>query len=215
MNPQGEFTERLWDAISPIYNVLLDHPFVTGLTDGSLPFSCFAHYLTQDIIYIKDDAEALAIVADRVDDAEAKEFFKAMAADGIEIEKALHDEYLHHFQLAAVTQKAPAVENYTQFLLSHAKESEPAIAAAALLPCFWVYNKVGNKIRKHAAMNNVYQKWINTYQEEDFEEFTARFIHIVEKMAASVDEKTKDAMTIAFVQSTQLELEFFEESIRR
>ena len=35
------FTRELWDAIDPIYAAILRHPFVTGLTDGSLPRESF------------------------------------------------------------------------------------------------------------------------------------------------------------------------------
>ena len=35
------FTADLWRSIEPIYAAILRHPFVTGLTDGSLPQPSF------------------------------------------------------------------------------------------------------------------------------------------------------------------------------
>ena len=31
------FTDELWHSIEPIYAAILRHPFIAGLTDGSLP----------------------------------------------------------------------------------------------------------------------------------------------------------------------------------
>ena len=33
------FSAQLWDSISDIYGAILAHPFLTGLTDGTLPES--------------------------------------------------------------------------------------------------------------------------------------------------------------------------------
>ena len=35
--PQTSFTDELWVSIEPIYAAILRHPFIAGLTDGSLP----------------------------------------------------------------------------------------------------------------------------------------------------------------------------------
>src|SRR5436189_273144 len=33
----GSFTDELWSSINEIYDAILAHPFLTGLTDGRLP----------------------------------------------------------------------------------------------------------------------------------------------------------------------------------
>ena len=88
------------------------------------------------------------------------------------------------------------------------------IAAAALLPCFWVYYKVGNHIVSHYSKNNIYQKWIDTYQGEEYEMYTGKFIEIVEKLAAVLSEKEQSQMRQAFITSTRFELHFFNESMQ-
>ena len=45
------FTGELWTAMTPIYETILRHPFVTGLTDGSLPRDSFRFYAVQDALY--------------------------------------------------------------------------------------------------------------------------------------------------------------------
>jgi thiaminase (transcriptional activator TenA) len=46
----SRFTSELWKGIGDIYSAILVHPFVTGLTDGSLPHGRFAFYVVQDAL---------------------------------------------------------------------------------------------------------------------------------------------------------------------
>ena len=46
-----------------IYAAILRHPFVAGLTDGTLPREAFRHYIVQDAHYLRGYARALALCA--------------------------------------------------------------------------------------------------------------------------------------------------------
>src|SRR5260370_7154852 len=61
----GTFTGELWQAIAPIWTAILRHPFVRGLTDGSLPRESFRFYAVQDALYLRDFARALSLAAAR------------------------------------------------------------------------------------------------------------------------------------------------------
>ena len=62
-NEPGTWTASLWLQITPIYDAILDHPFIGGLTDGSLPADVFAGYVAQDVHYLRTYSRALAGVA--------------------------------------------------------------------------------------------------------------------------------------------------------
>ena len=49
-----KFTESLWVSIGHIYDKILKHPFIQGLTDGSLDEEAFRFYVIQDALYLKD-----------------------------------------------------------------------------------------------------------------------------------------------------------------
>ena len=57
------FTKELWSAMTPIYAAILRHPFVAGLTDGSLPRYCFRFYPVQDALYLREFARGLSLAA--------------------------------------------------------------------------------------------------------------------------------------------------------
>ena len=212
MKAKGTFTQELWDRGYPFYNVIIHHPFVLGLANGSLPKECFAHYLAQDILYIQDDSLALEKLAERTSDTEQQEFFRKLATDGYDIERFLHKDYLPHFNVVEASEKSPAIKAYTEYLLFHVDESSYEIAASALLPCFWVYHEVGKEVIKNTLPNNLYQKWIDTYEGKEYEEYVAHFIEIVEELGQAANAETQEQMILAFKKSTRFELEFFEEA---
>ena len=46
------FTGELWRSIEGIYAGILAHPFLRGLTDGSLPANRFEHYVLQSTLSV-------------------------------------------------------------------------------------------------------------------------------------------------------------------
>ena len=50
----------LFSDMEEIYHTIVEHPFVAGLTDGSLPRTVFRHYVVQDAHYLLGYARALA-----------------------------------------------------------------------------------------------------------------------------------------------------------
>jgi hypothetical protein len=84
------FTAELWDGAADIYRAILAHPFLTGLTDGTLPQDAFAFYVVQDRLYLQRYAHALAAVAARAPGAAATQMFASHAAGVVAVEQTLH-----------------------------------------------------------------------------------------------------------------------------
>ncbi|PXY02455.1 transcriptional regulator [Marinifilum breve] len=210
MQAVGTFTKELWEAAFPVYQELISCRFVTGLAAGTLSKESFSHYLTQDILYLKMDAEALGRVAVRSKNDEDKDFFKSLEMDGLEVEFVLRDEYLRHFNLQEARVQSKAFADYSTFLLNHAKNSPLEVAYAALLPCFWIYGAVADTIIQKNVSNNPYQKFIDTYAGDEYQCYTQKFIEIVE--CNSIESEYKEQVKEAFVQACKHELAVFEES---
>ena len=58
-------TEYLWETMRPTVEQILEHPFISGLTDGSLPKEAFIRYLVQDSFYLKDYGRCWAMLGAR------------------------------------------------------------------------------------------------------------------------------------------------------
>src|SRR5262245_21827173 len=116
------FTGQLWNAIDPIYAAILRHPFVTGLTDGSLARESFEFYAVQDALYLREFARANSIAAARAPRDEWIIMFNEHAAGALKVERALHEGFFQEFGLnpeaVAATPLAPTNQAYTSYLLA-------------------------------------------------------------------------------------------------
>lgn len=214
LQPKGEFTNNLWLSISDLLHKITVSDFVVNLANGSLKHSCFAHYLSQDIIYIREDNKALEQLSLRSEKELHKVFFHKLAEEGLAVEKALHDEFLDYFKVSEAFTQSPAFKSYCEFILRHAHSSPLPVAAAALLPCFWLYARIGKTISSKSIENNKYQKFIDTYSGEEFEKYVEQYISIVEELGQSSDLKIKEMMTNVFIEASRYELLIFEEAIK-
>src|SRR5690606_693301 len=67
----GGLFAALTRACRDDWQAYVDHPFVRGLADGSLPEACFRHYLAQDYVFLLHYSRAwsLAVVkSEQLDD---------------------------------------------------------------------------------------------------------------------------------------------------
>ncbi len=212
MKQQGAFTEKLWTVIQPVYQQIINCQFIKRLADGTLPFEWFAHYLSQDVLYIIDDSRALAVVAGRAENPDETYFFLQLAKDGLDIERALHNDYILMLKIPEAKEKSPAFKAYSDFLTDNAFNAPYPVAATALLPCFWVYYNTMEHVYNNSVENNPYKKWIDAYSGGEYRRYTENFIKIVENLAQKSDSEIREQMISVFVEGTKHELRVFEES---
>ncbi len=210
--PYGPFAQKLWDSATDIIDEIRTHPFCLGLAKGDLPMAAFRHYLGQDMLYIIEDARALALTGTRAIEVAEMYFFLAMAKDGLEIERVLHAEFGSHFHISRAQAPSAACEQYTEFLLEKARNDRYEVSVAALLPCFWVYQEISRHILEQSVAQNPYQKWLDTYSDKSFEVFVDQFIEIASHLMERAPEGLQQKMIEAFRVSTHYEFLFFDEA---
>lgn len=204
------WSEEAWNASERIYNAILELPFIKELADGTLPQDKFLHYIEQDNLYIDDYSRVLAHIASRLDRIDDVAAFLAFAGDGVAVEKNLHATYVH----AAATEKTPACLLYTSLLKAQANEPVE-VEAAAILPCFWIYQKAGEHILSIARMNgNPYASWIETYSDPSFGISTRRCIDICDRLADNASHGIRRRMTAIYRQCSRLEWMFWDSAYR-
>src|SRR5580693_7233344 len=166
------FSGELWQGVAGVYDAILAHPFLTGLTDGSLPHDAFAFYVVQDAIYLHGYAHALAVVASRAPTPSQTEMFARHAADAIAVEKTLHGSLLTDLGIDPLSaeQAEPAPTNlaYTSYLLAAVGNGSYAEGVGAVLPCYWIYWEVGKHLLDRGSPDPRYQRWIDTYAGDEF-----------------------------------------------
>ena len=85
------------------------------------------------------------------------------------------------------------------------------VEAAAVLPCFVVYQRVGEAIHaQQQGTENPYRQWIETYADPAFAASTAEATAICDALADAAGDATRRRMTDIFVRCTRMEWLFWE-----
>lgn len=210
-----KFTDHLWKRIEPIYQEILEMPFIKELTEGTLPEETFLFYLKQDTLYLADFTRALSIAGVRSDDNPRMQSFLEFAVGAIAVERQLHEDYYEQHGTTMDATKSPSGFAYTHYLLSRATLGSYPELIGALLPCFWIYREVGMEIYNNASDDNPYQAWIDTYAGEEFNQSVERAIEITDEVAENETDQHLKQMEEAFVYSTVLEWMFWDSAYSR
>ena len=212
------FTGELWRSIEDIYGEMLDHPFLRGLTDGTLPEENFEHYVLQDALYLRDYARALSLAAVRSPEEGALVMFNEHSAGAITVERSLHDGFLKEFGLPedAVdrTPPAPTTLAYTSYILRVASLGDYHEVLAAVLPCYWIYERVGKTLLERGSPKPIYKKWIDTYGGEEFGALVEAVLDLTDRSSEGLSPLAKARATEAFVTTSRYEWMFWDAAWR-
>ncbi|MBD8608067.1 TenA family protein [Aeromicrobium sp. CFBP 8757] len=203
-----------WTSVDDWFAAICRHPFVVGLTDGSLPEDVFVRYLVDDAHYLDRYARVLSQLASRAPDVAGIELWAASAVGAVAAERELHRSYLVPRGLDpeadAVPEASPTCVAYTGSLEAAAHSAPFDVALAAVLPCFRVYAEVGRHVMaRRAPGQHPYGAWIDTYAAPEFDE-------AVRRAEAYLDAWTtdRDAVVAAYRRSTRFEWMFWDAAWR-
>ncbi len=213
------FADELWKSIAPIYEAILRHPFIQGLTDGRLERDSFRFYVVQDALYLREFARALSVAAARAPREDWIIMFNEHAAGALRVERSLHESFFRDFgmnekQLAA-TRMAPANLAYTSYLLAVAYGAPFHEALAALLPCYWIYWEVGKELERRGSADPLFRRWIETYASEEFGAVVRAVLTACDETAERLGEPERAAMQRHFTTTSRYEWMFWEMGYRR
>jgi thiaminase/transcriptional activator TenA len=213
------FRARMWQAMDGIFTRILAHPFVAGLTDGSLPREAFAHYVVQDAHYLVDYARALAIVGAKAREVEGIAMFAGHAHGAIEVERSLHAGLFAEMGITPEAVRAtpvmPTTLAYTSYLLRSCHQGSFTEGLAAVLPCYWIYAEVGARLLARSSPDPLYARWIGTYGGEEFGRIVAEVLALVDRVGETACAAEEAAMRDHVVTTSRYEWMFWDAAWRR
>lgn len=214
----GSFTAGLWEAAAPIQARILEHPFLSGLRDGTLPEDVFRDYVVQDSHYLKGFARALALAAGRASADDEIVFLATAGAEAITVEHELHAAFIADFALTpadvAAAPRSPTTTAYVDFMLAHAAAGSYADGLAAVLACFWIYREVGRELLAEGSPDARYQRWIDTYGSDEFSAQVDELLGIVDRHAPALGGPGRDRFAAIWLQGCRYEWRFWDAAWR-
>jgi thiaminase/transcriptional activator TenA len=209
------FTERLHRKAAAIWDAQFQHPFVRGLSDGTLHLEKFKFWLRQDYLFLIEYCRLFAVAAARSPDLKTMVRFATLLKETVETEMNLHREYVAEFGISLEDLEreslAPATRAYTDFLLRVATTGDFAELAAALLPCMWAFSEIGQRLAKQPLPSDTrYAKWIAMYSSREFAELAGWCRELVDSLAAGLPERDLQKLEAAFLTSSRYEWQFWD-----
>ncbi len=198
-----------------VFQAIITDDFVVKIMNGTLPKDVFDFYINQDSLYLAEYKKALVAVAVKCQEQNDIQFFLESATGIIAVENALHQFFLDTSCKDGIP--SPTCELYTSYLARVIDNYSVEVGLAVILPCFTVYQEVGEYILQHQKNkdDNIYQNWIDTYGGEEFDLVVKKAIEITNKYASRASVDTLLKMEEVFVKTSKLEWMFWESAYRR
>lgn len=213
------WTQQLWQAVEPTYQAILDHPFLHGLTDGSLAPDKFAYYVAQDAHYLRDYARALAVVGAKAPTHADTGILARHAVGTVDVELSLHEALLPKLGLSGRDLDgipiSPTTTAYTSYLLATAYGSSFAQGLAAVLPCYWIYARVGTALVERGSPDERYATWIETYAGPEFAAVVAEVLELADRIGPHLSEAESTMARRHFCLTSQYEWMFWDAGWRQ
>lgn len=211
--------EELKATCPETWRAYVEHAFVRGLGDGTLPEAAFRHYLIQDYHFLVQFARAFALAGYKARTPEDLRRAKDGMAAILDEELALHIGYCREWGLDEPTvlasEEAPACLAYTRYVLETGMAGTLLDLHVALTPCMLGYAEIARWLQAQPWLvreGNPYRPWIEMYAGADFQaaaaDESAYIDRLVEREAPSSARCAELARV--FSEATRLEADFWQ-----
>ena len=201
----GSLSASLWADNADLVDAALQHRFVRGLADGSLPREVFAGYVAQDAFFLECFVRGYALGVARSRERKTLDIF-ADLLDGARQELHLHAGYADRWGVDLTSvEPAPATLAYTDFLLATASLGDIGLTCAAMTPCMRLYAWLGRELQPVAAPDGRYREWVETYADPGFQNLAMTLEDLLDRLGGNPSVVAKHYRT-----AMRLELAFFD-----
>jgi thiaminase/transcriptional activator TenA len=213
------FTDELEPRFEELVETTLDHPMVARLGDGTLEEAPFRYWVRQDYVYLQEYCRVFAYGAARAPDLDRLAAFADLLSETVHTEMDLHREYAAAFGISeadlAATAPSPTTRAYTDFLVRTAATGTFGDLVAALLPCMWGFNEVGERLAADPPDHDRYAEWVETYSSAEFAELTDWCRDLLDEVAAGRPERDRERFRSLFETSMRHEYAFWDAAWRQ
>ncbi len=210
--------DRLAAAGAADWHRYVDHPFVRGMGDGTLPDAAFRHYLVQDYLFLVHFARAYALAVYK-----GRNLADMRAALGglqaiLDVEMDLHVSLCAGWGLPAealeTAAESRATMAYTRYVLETGLRGDLLDLQVALAPCVIGYAEIGRRLAADPAAlapANPYRVWIAEYSGEAYQRVAQAARETLDRLAAdSLTPARFPRLLTIFRQACRLEADFWE-----
>lgn len=210
----SHFTEELRQQADAIWEKSFSHPFIEELRAGTLPEEKMKYYVLQDGYYLSHFARVQSLAGAKAEDFHTVNRMAFHAQGSYEAEMAMHEQFTSMLKITAEEQEtfevSPTAHAYTSHLYRAAHFGSTGVIIAALLPCYWLYYEIGERLQGAQPGHPVYQEWIDAYGGDWFKDLVNEQINRLNVYAEQASPAEKAMMQEYFLISSRYELQFWQ-----
>lgn len=120
----------------------------------------------------------------------------------------MHRLYIERFSIVPCEEASQVTLGYLEHIRSALDTDYATVALASLLPCSWVYERVGRHILDIALKeNNPYAEWLGEYGDEEYAGKVERMVALLDSLAEGAPDEIVTMMDKAFLRAVKYEYE--------
>jgi len=214
------FFDGLRQETQPIWDKVLEHPFIRGIADGTLSEDTFRYYIGQDSKYLVEYGRARAAAIVKAGDLETMRVFAESVSYILAGETIFHRRAAEYYGRTLAdflqSEKAPTNQAYTSYLLAVAATGTFGELVAACLPCLWGYGYIGRELLASGLPDHpLYAEWIQTYASDELRERSDRMCELLDRIAERADDEQRAKLAAHYVTCSRYEWMFFDAAYKR
>ncbi len=213
----GKVTDILLNEVKDIWDSYNEHPFVTGIADGSLDKEKFKYYMIQDYLYLIDYAKVFAVGAAKSEDIEVMRCFSGYIDQILNGEMSIHKKYMARLgiDIKEAEKAKMSLDNtgYTSYMLRAAYEGGACDTLAAILSCAVSYEVIAKRIDAcypHAKEHEFYGEWILGYIDPEYAKANRGLENLMEKLCLNIDDGSLKRLKRIFINCSLFEKAFWD-----
>lgn len=184
---------------------MLDHPFVRGISDGTLPKPAYHRYLIYERDFVETAISIFAYATARAPDLNAKSWL-------IDVQQSLARDQLPYFdqsfkELAVATDipRPPAVDAFDEGMLTIAEQGDFSEIVTAMFAAEWMYWTWCSRAASTNIADPHIRRWVDLHAEPAFEAQAVWLKNAIDRYALPEDRARLSAL---FGHVTELEIAF-------
>ena len=212
------FSDQLKKENKELWDKILRHPFVKELTEGTLPLEKFTYYIKQDYLYLEEFARCIGLAASKAGNIESMRSWAEMMAGCLRYETQMLEDLSSKLKIPIEeireAELSPTNRAYTNHLLKIAYYGTIGENVAALLPCMWTYQDIGESYSQKDSIhiNPLYKEWCMAYGTPEYINLVKIYLDSLDQYASNAGNMQKNLMREHFNLSLRYEYMFWEMS---
>ncbi len=200
----------------------IQHEFVRGLGDGTLPPESFKHYLKQDYLFLIQFTRAWGLAVYKSDNFEDMRYGQAGVNAMLDTEIKLHIDYCKEWGISEEQllqeNEASATVAYTRYVLDQGLSGDLLQLHIALAPCLIGYAEIGKWLMSQESTvleGNPYRPWIEMYASPEFQAAAEYELKVLDRLGADLDPRRLEKLARVFKTATRMEIAFWDMGVNR